>query len=383
MARPRFKKFVRPEAPRAGSISERDLDIIEAVLRYRFSPTSELVRLVGGNEDVTHRRLRGLWERGLVSRFAFPGVRTHSEFYYYLDSDEALNLLGEQCGLQIQPQMREEIRNNRAKDYATAALRGEYMKLGFLKHSLMVSRMHFVLETACRSSKGAVMLEAWAQGGELAGHKVEVPRLRSSRNGNEYFWEETDHSELLPVEPDGLCTLRFADRPAAHQLAHFLYEADRGTMTTTDMLRKLRAYYHFIKKRQLHKEAFGIHPVRAVLVETTDEARARRLMELAGHPLVAGPRAYKCGHCGQPVEQQPGRDSGVWQIHCQRCDGRSQTKPLGLFWFTISSLLTDQIEGTGKPAYLLRPELVFDSIWALPDRTLRGLKDSENSTALR
>jgi len=36
-------------------------------------------------------------------------------------------------------------------------------------------------------------------------------------------------------------------------------------------------------------DAFGIHPVRAVLVETTDEARGRKLMELANHPLVCGP----------------------------------------------------------------------------------------------
>jgi len=35
-----------------GLITER------VILRYRFSPTSELVRLVGGNEDVTQHRLR-------------------------------------------------------------------------------------------------------------------------------------------------------------------------------------------------------------------------------------------------------------------------------------------------------------------------------------
>src|ERR1039457_2534263 len=53
-----FSKFVRPEEPCAGRITDRDLEIIETILRYRFIPTSELVRLVGGNEDVTLRRLR-------------------------------------------------------------------------------------------------------------------------------------------------------------------------------------------------------------------------------------------------------------------------------------------------------------------------------------
>ena len=64
-----FSKFTRPAEVDKGRISARDLDILEAILRYRFSPTSELVRLVGGNEDVTHRRLRKLWEWQLISRF--------------------------------------------------------------------------------------------------------------------------------------------------------------------------------------------------------------------------------------------------------------------------------------------------------------------------
>ena len=54
---------------------------------------------------------------------------------------------------------------------------------------------------------------------------------------------------------------------------HFCYEADRGNMVMTDMLKKFRGYYHFIKKQQKHREAFGVHPIRAILVETTEEAR--------------------------------------------------------------------------------------------------------------
>jgi hypothetical protein len=38
--------------------------------------------------------------------------------------------------------MLDEIKSNREKDYAQAAFRGQHMQLGFLKHSLMLSRMH-------------------------------------------------------------------------------------------------------------------------------------------------------------------------------------------------------------------------------------------------
>src|SRR5258708_192775 len=85
----------------------------------------------------------------------------------------------------------------------------------------------------------------------------------------------------------------FSDRieilsPGGPYLAHFFYEADRGTMNTTDMLEKRRAYYHFIKKQQRHKEAVDIHPVRAVHIETKGGARARKLMQLTHHRLVCG-----------------------------------------------------------------------------------------------
>lgn len=336
----RFSKFVRPESPRPGTITERDLDIIEAVLRYRFSPASELLRLVGGNEDVTHRRLRRLWECGLINRFAFPFPRPHSEFYYYLDDKAGLELISATRRTAIHDEMLEEIRNNREKDYANAALRGQEFQLGFLRHSLMLSRMHFCVEMACRKSAGQVELVSWRQGGPLTGRKVEVPKVKSSRDGSQRFWEESGETERLPVEPDAMFTLRFPDRPEEAQLAHFFYEADRGTMNTTDMLKKLRGYFHFIKRQQRHKDGFGVHPIRAVLVETTDELRALRLMQLVNHPLVCG-----------------------------------TGKRAALFWFTISSLFAER-GAVGQ--YLDSPGVVFDPIWALPDRSMHRIGDAEN-----
>ena len=117
-----FSKFQRPEQSRRGIITARDLALIEAILRYRFSPTSELVRLVGGNEDVTQRRLRALWEWGHINRFAFPGIRTHSEFHYYLDNRRAVEVVVERDRLaDIHPQMLEELRNHVAKSLGPIA----------------------------------------------------------------------------------------------------------------------------------------------------------------------------------------------------------------------------------------------------------------------
>jgi hypothetical protein len=146
----------------------------------------------------------------------------------------------------------------------------------------------FMLEMASRNSGGKIELASWHQGSELRGHKVDVPEMRSRRveDSNEYVWDEHDvKTTRLPVEPDALFSLLFSDRP---QPVHFCYEADRGTMPLADIMKKLRAYHHFIKRQQKHKTAFGVHPIRAVLIETTDEPRARKLMELAQHSAVIG-----------------------------------------------------------------------------------------------
>jgi hypothetical protein len=342
MATPAFKKFVRPEVPRPGVVTERDLDIVATVLRYRFSPTSELTRLVGGHEDVNVKRLRKLWEWGYVNRFAFPGIRTHSEFHYYLDNIKALDLLQQHGRIaELHPQMAEDVRLNREADYAWAALHGQLMKLGFLQHSLMVSRMHFMLEMASRTVSPKVELADWRQGAELRGHKAEVPEMTSRRieGSNDYVWEEHDNRmQKLPVEPDALLSLRFGDG----RVSHFCYEADRGTMPMADMLKKLRAYYHFIKRQQKHKEAFGVHPIRAVLIETTDEPRARKLMELTQLPAVLG-----------------------------------GGKRSSLFWFAISPLFTSA-GAAGSATYLREPEVILRPLWALPDLSLHALSDNEN-----
>lgn len=341
MAETKISKFKRPQEAHRGRISVRDLDLIEAILRYRFLPTAELVRLAGGNEDVTHRRLRRLWEWELVNRFAFPklGMGQH-EFNYYIDSRQALETLVAFGRLaEIHPAMLEEISHNREKDYAGAAVLGKHMQLGFLKHVLQISRMHFMLEMAARKSGGRVALKAWHQGSQLR-TKVMTPKLRATQTpGGQRLWQETEEEERVPVEPDALFTLEFSGR-----LVHFAYEADRGTMPLGDMMRKLRGYYQLVKKAQGHKEAFGVHPLRAVLIEAPDEDRALRLMEVARHPLVSG-----------------------------------QGKRAGLFWFTISPLFTDPRPGTRIPRYLDQPEVVLEPEWALPDLTKLALEAVENS----
>jgi hypothetical protein len=75
-------------------------------------------------------------------------------------------------------------------------------------------------------------------------------------------------------------------------------------MPMADMRTKLRSFPYFIKQ-QLHVEAFGVHSIRAVLIETIGEPRARKLLDLVQESVVLG-----------------------------------NSKRSGLFWFAISPLST-------------------------------------------
>jgi hypothetical protein len=135
---------------------------------------------------------------------------------YYLDRRHSLELLVQHGRLsEIHSQMEDELRMNHDADYAGAVIRGQHMKLGFLQHSLMISRMHFMLEMASRSGKGLVELAAWRQGAESRGNKVHVPEIRSRRmdGTNDYAWEERDETIRLPVEPDAMFSLGAISQP--------------------------------------------------------------------------------------------------------------------------------------------------------------------------
>ena len=87
-----FSKFVRPEMVDRGRISDRDLDIIEAILRYRFSPTSELLRLVGGNRNVHLAPFAPALGVGLYQPVRVSGDSHAQRVYYYLDTHQAAGL---------------------------------------------------------------------------------------------------------------------------------------------------------------------------------------------------------------------------------------------------------------------------------------------------
>lgn len=349
----RRKKFIRqPEAFQHKQISPKSLALIAIIERYRFIPTSHLVRLPGGNQRDNARQLQQLWHRGVIQRFAIPKFRGAGEFIYYLDTVEGLNLLIEQEVLKLSPEEKrakeEIIWTNKEKDY-TRLHRDPQMisKLPYLTHELMISRFHFMLEAACKKFPERVQLEEWRQGPELW-NRVEVPKLKItySKGGDgqrKMELETTGERETLPHRPDAFFTLRFLGRSEGEACSHFFYEADRGTENTTRFITKLRAHFHFIVSQRLHRTTapYNVPAIRAVLTETTNKGWAKQLWLAAQSPII-------------------------------------NKQPSPLFWFTPSDLLFSDPDETGKttPLFLDQPELVFKKIW-IPANTSERLDLSQ------
>src|SRR6266516_1586149 len=190
----RLKKYSRDARAFAAlasrQITETSLSIIATIHDYRIIPTSLLVRLVDGHEKNLQRHLQQLYHKGLVNRFAFTGGKNPSQFHYYLDNPQALDLLVAH-GVERASLQTEEVRRNREKRYCDVndpKLAGEMAgRLLFLNHEVMISRFHAMLELACNKSAGRVELIDFQQGPALW-HKVEVPKL-AYRNGQ---WRDLD-----------------------------------------------------------------------------------------------------------------------------------------------------------------------------------------------
>src|SRR5215213_4270456 len=97
MEQKRLKKYSRDSETLAvvasRQITNASLQILATIHDYRIIPTSLIVRLVPGHEKSTYRHLQQLYHKALINRFAFMRGKNPSEFYYYLDNTEALELL--------------------------------------------------------------------------------------------------------------------------------------------------------------------------------------------------------------------------------------------------------------------------------------------------
>ncbi|PYP84649.1 MAG: hypothetical protein DMG65_22205 [Candidatus Angelobacter sp. Gp1-AA117] len=266
----RLPKFTRaPEAVYGKPVTDRGLLILTTISRYRFIKTSDIIRLVGGNEDVTYRHLQQLYHQNLTNRLALPKHGGQGEFIYFLDNARTLRVLVAHSKLNASVFNWDEIKGNREK----------YSQMGeesvgrflFLNHELMISRFRADIELECKNSDGRVELCQWMQGSSTW----------SKVQGNS--------GKFLPHRPDAFFTLRLPNAPEGQQRSNFFYEADRGTSNLTRFREKLEAYLQFLIQEK-HKR-YGVQKIRAVLVHTQKASWAAQLKSVAAQIASSEPLA--------------------------------------------------------------------------------------------
>lgn len=276
-----------PEAFVDKKLTERGLKIIEIIGRYRFIQTSSIIRLIGGNEDVTHRHLQHLYHADLISRLKLASQGNNAEFVYFLENSAVIRGLLNDKRVRSESFDFDQIRQNRTK-YGSESAKSAGKHL-FLEHELMISRFHAGIECGCAEQKGRMIVRRWWQGNETWDH-VSVPRSK---------WCEP---RALPVRPDAYFTLEFPGASPGQQRSHFFYEADRGTSNISRFNLKVLSYVHYFLKGEYLKK-YGSRKVRAVLVETLSEGRAKEIIagisEICAHYPIAGSLFWLKKGCGE------------------------------------------------------------------------------------
>ncbi len=335
----RLKKFHRqPERLPLGFITDRSLALIATVARYQIIPTSLIQHLNVGSHQQTIRHLQRLYHHGFINRFSTARFGGSGEICYYLDNPQSLELLSQRTNYTRESLPWDLVHRNRKNPYSALHNRNEIRqalgRLLFVDHELMITRFHAHLQLACQHSEGQVELTSFRQGPELHAD-VYVPKLLKDPKSNKLY--ESDTTERLPHRPDALFSLHFPHAPEGQREAHFFYEADRRRSKDPKRFRKkLRAYFHCIARQKKHTELYNIPRVRAVLVETLDDAWVDRCRRIAAHETV------------------------------------SPKKPTRLFWFASSQPFTELQpvqQGSQQrmlPAFLSKPETLFDPVWKTP-----------------
>ena len=213
-------------------VSQRDMDLLETLHRYRFLPTSLLMDRFFTSKSFADRRLRKLYDHGLVDRILRPVVEGRPELIHTLGPAGA-RLLARSMGIST-----EELKWSKSKRQASTR---------FLDHELEVNRFHFLLESAALETAG-YMLEEWRERGLL-------PQFPSSAR---------------PV-PDAYFRLL-----TPRGTAQFFLEVDLGNEAATSVFKRKLVAYKTYGESGAFRQEFGGEYFR-VLTTVPNEVRLKTL----------------------------------------------------------------------------------------------------------
>jgi len=239
------------------SLTERDIDILRAVNRYRYLQTSQIQRLVfpdNKTKQSTARRLKYLYHAkylGRIQPYIVPG-KGGAEVAYFLDTK----------GQKLLTEMGEQV---------SVFKKSHQVKTVFLQHALDLSEFRLNVELALQNHP-VVELARFTCDFEMKGHTDEAMRLKRYK-----LYYELNHplsKERYVVYPDGLMILQGKGEYARKQRLYFV-EIDRGTETLSTIRKKVIGY-NLYQQENVQKK-FGSFDDFVVLIQTSSQKRAANI----------------------------------------------------------------------------------------------------------
>ena len=242
----RLPRYRRDKSQVAIALTPRDHHILHLVESMRLADSAHILHLTQGSKQGILRRLQKLYHAGYLDRL--QPARTNgggSQKMVYAVTNKGVRALQKE-GLIKDPQKTDRNHNNRSlHDFS-------------IHHTLLVTHIRTLLTLACQRHPD-LTLAFWKEGrGVHDTIEVALPRGYAP----------------VPVAPDAFFALQ-----DAKGRAHFMLEADRGTMTVGRFTRKLKAYAAYWRERR-HEDTFKIRYFR-VLTVTSGTIRKAHLVEAA------------------------------------------------------------------------------------------------------
>lgn len=245
----------QPHTKKSLRLSDRDLDVLDALADYRFLSIPQLAVLFFPSRGSAERRLRELYQAGLSARVFLP-ARPYDRVTHTI---YALSGRGAQI---LAP---------RHEGVAPRFLSGREQRSAlFLDHTLRRNDVRICLEKI-GTEDARIQLLSWKQKPEevRASATIRVPGGRRQAR--------------VPLIPDGVATLY-----ARGQVHALIVEVDMGTVPVRRMEARYRGYWRWHRDGAA-RARFGAAAVRVLTLTTTD-ARLATLRRAATRAPEQGAR---------------------------------------------------------------------------------------------